>query len=216
MNWSYSSLTAFETCPRRYYHVKVAKDVQETPSEATTWGNTVHEAIDNRLRNNTPLPESMQKYEGLVNLLDNISTDYKFSERKLCINADFEPTEWFAKDAWCRGIVDAGVRYGEKVVAFDWKTGKPKKDSDQLQLFAALLLHHHPEVKEVRTCFVWLAHDQTTMAVAHRNQLPDIWNNFLPRVKRLQIALDGEKFLPRPSGLCKNYCLCVNCEFHGV
>ena len=29
MKWSYSSLKLFEQCPRKYYHLRVAKDFKE-------------------------------------------------------------------------------------------------------------------------------------------------------------------------------------------
>ena len=41
--WSYSSLTSYETCPRRYDLVRNKRVVKEPPTEATIWGNKVHD-----------------------------------------------------------------------------------------------------------------------------------------------------------------------------
>jgi hypothetical protein len=213
--WSYSSLTAFETCPRKYYHLRVAKDVVERPGEQQLWGTAVHEAIERRIKDKAPLPDGMTKHEQLVARIADAQKGEVFAETKLTINNAFAPTQWSAADAWCRGIVDAGIKYDQKIVAFDWKTGKVREDSDQLRLFSALLLHHHADVREVQTCFVWLAHDRTTTGAVTRDELPDVWNSFLPRVQRMQAAFDWQRFPPRPSGLCRKWCPVANCEFHG-
>ena len=40
--WSYSSITLFDQCPKKYYHLKVAKDVSEPESEAMRYGKDLH------------------------------------------------------------------------------------------------------------------------------------------------------------------------------
>ena len=36
--WSYSSITLFEQCPKKYYHTRVAKDFKDEDSTATIYG----------------------------------------------------------------------------------------------------------------------------------------------------------------------------------
>jgi hypothetical protein len=50
-----------------------------------------------------------------------------------------------------------------------------------------------------------------------REQLPEIWNEFLPRLSRVAAAYEDDKWLPKPSGLCKNWCPVGQslCEFCG-
>jgi hypothetical protein len=43
--WSYSKLKNFEACPKRHYHVDIAKDFKEADSEALLWGNRVHKGL---------------------------------------------------------------------------------------------------------------------------------------------------------------------------
>ena len=66
MPWSYSALTAYETCPRRYWHTRVAKDVIEPETQALTWGNAVHKALELRAKENKPLPTGMEHWEPLI------------------------------------------------------------------------------------------------------------------------------------------------------
>ena len=44
LTWSYSSLALYQQCPKKYYHLKVAKDIKEEPGEAMTFGNEIGRA----------------------------------------------------------------------------------------------------------------------------------------------------------------------------
>lgn len=203
--WSFSSLTSFETCPKQYYHKKVLKDVVEIPHEATTWGTTVHTHLENRVRNDTPLPEELAHYESLVTAITGRGGDV-LVEQELAVTSDFRPTEWTSSDAWCRGIIDLGVLTGKKGVLLDWKTGKRKPDLDQLKLFAGLAFAHYPELEEVQTGFIWLKVGKIDKKTYTRDDLPAIWQHFAPRVVRLYRAYSSATFAPKPSGLCNGWC----------
>ena len=211
--WSYSSLTKFETCPRQYYAVRVSKEVTEPPTDATLWGNAVHKALELRVAEKKPLPKTMAQWEPLVNKII-CKPGRVFTETKFALTKGYKLTTWFAKDVWVRGIVDIGIDAGKKAVVLDWKTGKPKPDSEQLKLFAAFMFHSKPYMQQVSTGFVWLAHNKITKETYTREQLPEIWQEFLPRVRRLELAYEGNKWEPRPSGLCNGWCPHKKCEFY--
>ena len=213
--WSFSALNSFETCPHRHYRTRVLKDVRDDQSEALLWGNEVHKALELRIKDDKPLPTTMEKWEPIVAKLLARKGE-SIAEQKLCLNENLSPTSWFAKDAWCRGVVDYMLVDGKKAVALDWKTGKPKDDHEQLMLFAALLFHHYPELEVIRTGYVWLAHgSKITSKEFTRADVPQIWEEFLPRVKRLQQAVDADKWPKKPSGLCRAWCPVLDCEFNG-
>ncbi len=44
--WSYSSITLFQQCPKKYYHLRVAKDIVEPETEVLLYGKRVHEAAE--------------------------------------------------------------------------------------------------------------------------------------------------------------------------
>lgn len=216
--WSYSSLTSFETCPKRYYHIKVAKDVVDTPGEAATWGSTVHKYLEDRVRDGTPLPVSVSHYEGLAAPIAN-SSGVKIVEQQMAVNKNLQPTEWMATDAWCRGIVDVGIvsTSQDRALLLDWKTGKRKPDNDQLMLFAGLAFSHYAELRVVQTGFVWLKEGKVDKQAFRREEAPVIWQKFVPRVNRMERAFNEGKFHPKPSGLCARYCPVPHyqCEFSG-
>ncbi len=212
--WSYSSLTAFETCPKRYFHTRVAKDIVEPEGDALLWGSAVHKALENRVKDGTPLPTGTTQWEPLCAKL-LASPGEIFTERQLCLDYRFQPTAWYGDDAWVRGVVDVGVLRDDEIVALDYKTGRPKPDTDQLQLFAALLFASHPEVDTIKTGYVWLKTNGMTVETYQREQLPLIWGGFLGRVKRLEGSFKDDHWPEKPSGLCRAWCPCTGCKFNG-
>jgi hypothetical protein len=114
--WSYTALTAFETCPKQFYHTRVAKDVPNPPGEAALWGQRVHKGLEDRVKDKTPLPPSLSGYEALAAKFDN-APGTVIVEQQICIDKNMQPTEWFSKTAWCRGVIDVGVINGPKAAA---------------------------------------------------------------------------------------------------
>lgn len=203
--WSYSSLTKFETCPKQFFHTKVAKDVKEPPTVHTDWGTEVHTALELRVRDKIPLPEKMLKWEPHAALFDSAPGSV-FTEKQYAFTRNLDSSDWWGEDTWCRGIVDVGVVNGRKAVAMDWKTGKPKPASDQMRLFAAFIMQEHLEVEQVSTAFIWLAHDKATKEKVTRAMLPSIWEDFIARSLRLEAAYAKDRWVPKPSGLCREWC----------
>lgn len=212
--WSYTALTGFETCPYRYYRTRVTKDVTEPQTEALRWGNEVHKALEQHAKTDAPLPTGMDQAGGIIQKLKQRPGEL-IVEQQIALDANLQPCDWFAKNTWLRGVVDFGLVGARNAVALDWKTGKMKPDSEQLKLFAALLLHAYTQVQKVVTGFVWLRDKKITKQTYTRHDLGEIWGIFMPRVKRLEQAFADDKWPKRPSGLCRNYCPVAACEHNG-
>lgn len=210
--WSFSSLTKFETCPRQYHIVRVLKRVIEPPTVHTEWGKEVHSALEYRVKDGTPLPEKMQGYEKIAMYFDGKPA---FTELQLSITRNMQPTGWFDSDCWYRGIIDVGIDYGTRAFLGDYKTGKVKKDFDQMNLFAATYMTIHPQVEVSRAAYIWLGHDTLTRKEIKREEVPVIWQDFMSRSRRLEVAYEKDKWPPKPSGLCRGWCPVgrENCEF---
>ena len=127
--WSYSSLTAFETCPKRFFITRISKQVQEPQTEATIHGNAVHKALEEYIGGKAPMPA---KYESYLPVADKVrdTPGEKLLEYKFGLTAGLQPTTFFAKDCWARGVIDVGIKQPNQVILLDWKTGKRKADHD--------------------------------------------------------------------------------------
>lgn len=215
--WSYSALTSFETCPWRYYKTKIEKSIVEPQTEATLWGNEVHKAMELRLKERKPLPEKMAQYEPIASKLEAKASECKTVgyEQKLALTRDLHETTFFAKDVWLRSILDLSMEKGTKAVIIDYKTGKKNPDSQQLQLSAAVYFATRPWIDTITNTFLWLQTGETTTEVFEREHAHKIWQEFIPRAKRLEAAVAQSTFPQRPSGLCRAWCPVHTCPHNG-
>jgi hypothetical protein len=213
MAWSWSALEAFETCPKRHFHTKVAKDVADPPGEAAEWGSRVHKVLDERIKSGTPIVGTMGAFEPYVSQLE-AAPGKLYGEQQVALTQDLKPTTWFSKTVWVRAIVDAVVDAGSKILMIDWKTGK-RKPSGQLRLSAAIGAAVYPQAERFDTAFIWFKDKRIDRQTVARPEVPGIWEEFLPRVERLEDAIRTGDFPEKPSGLCRKWCPVKQCRYHG-
>lgn len=179
--------------------------------EAALHGIKVHEALENRIANGTPLPKHLRKFESTCAFLSE-DGDVQV-EREMTLTDDLTPTDWTAPDAWLRSKLDILVVKGANALVMDWKTGKRRMDMFQLRLFAAQVFRHYPEVKRVSTSLVWLRDGIIDTEVIEREEYNSIMADILHRIKRIYDAYEEATWPARPSGLC-NYCPAKHdCEY---
>ena len=153
--WSFSSLNEFSNCPRSYQLKRVTKECKQVESEAMRHGTVQHEHCEMRVKNKTPLPESLAWMEPQFQKMEK-SGATMIPEQAIGLTKGLSPTGFFAKDVWVRGKLDLTLRYGKSSTILDYKTGKRKPDSDQLMLFAGFEFADRPHIETVKTGFVWL------------------------------------------------------------
>jgi len=211
--WSFSKLKNFETCPKRHWHIDLARDVKEEESEHLAYGDYIHKAFAKSITENIPLPIDIAHLQKWVNRYTTTPGDIKV-EQKLAIDKDLNACSWFG-NAWFRGIGDV-VKINDVVALIaDWKTGKVLEDSVQLALMAACVFAHYPNVQAVMSEFVWLKHDAYTREVFRREQMAEFWRSLWPRIEQLVNAHERQEYPPKPNGLCKRWCPVVKCPHHG-
>ena len=208
MPLSFSRLSTFEQCPAQFDYLYVSKRVQSTSNESADYGDRVHKVLE--AYGNGTLDEQTLSEEGRSTLkqwgavVDKITSrsGTKLYEHQMAVNRELKPVDWFAKDVWIRSIADVLVVDGDTAYCLDYKTGKVKENPTQLQLFAAMVMWHFPEVNTVKTSFIWLKFNQTTNAKYERRFLDALWRGMEPRFDKVQEIIDLGVFNTKPSGLC--------------
>lgn len=148
--WSFSTWSAYQTCPRQFYELRYAKNFTEPKSEKIIWGEEVHKALEDKAKEGTPVPKSMQHMEPIVQrILDAPGENH--AELELACDANLRPTGFWDEATWVRGKGDLIKVNGTKAAAFDWKTGKIKANSLQLDLMAVLTFARFPQVENLST-----------------------------------------------------------------
>jgi hypothetical protein len=213
--WSYSALTGFETCPRQHYEMRIAKAWPDPPGEAQTWGLEVHKHIENRIGMGRNLPTFLNYVEPIIQKLET-SKGVVRAEYKLALNEQFKPVEFFANDAWVRAVGDVVKIHDVNALAIDWKTGKYREGDGQMRLQSAVKFATYPHLEKIGIIYAWLQDKRTTVRTYTRDDVPAIWQEFLPRAKRMQIAIQNADFPAKPSGLCRKHCRVLSCEHNGM
>lgn len=209
--WTYSGLSGFESCPHKYYRLRVKKDVVEPPSEHATWGEAVHKAFENAVSKGEKMPFEMERFQPIADKLSALPGT-KLCETKMAINRAFNIVDWWDPAAWSRGIADLLILDGDTASVIDYKTGK-RRPTEQLQLYAGYVFAKYPEVERVDTAFVWVK-DKTMDKETHlRKDVSKIWQPFVSRAARLEEAYEKDNWPCRPSGLCNGWCPVTDCTF---
>lgn len=213
---SYSAIKQFDTCSKQYYEVRILKSFKSAETEATTYGTLVHSALEHYIRDGTPLPENLAHFGPLVEPFTRIKGDV-FCEEKLGLRADFSPCGFFDKDVWFRGVPDFMAINRETGVARvgDWKTGKSSRyaDTDQLELMAAMIMQHFPEVNKVKGALVFLIPKDVVTGEYTRDQLAGILSKWGGKANMIEKVVAKGVVSARPSGLCK-FCPVATCPHH--
>ena len=212
--WSFSGLKSFLGCGLKYYHLKVAKTYSEPPTEATLYGTEFHLACEEYVRDGKPLPGRFQYFKDTLDALI-AKPGEKVCEKKLALNADLQPCDFFAPDCWFRGIADLLILNHDKGTAFvvDYKTGKNAKYADikQLDLLAGAIFVHFPKVETINSALLYVVSQEMPRKIHHRQHLPTYMGVFDDQLDRLEAAKENGVWNANPSGLC-GWCPVETCE----
>ena len=214
-NWSYSSLKTFEQCPKKYYHLKIAKDVKDEGSEATIYGQEVHRVAEEYVRDDVPLPPQYSFMQETLDSLKSIPGE-KHCELKLGVavrDGKYVPCDFFAKDVWWRGIADLVIINGDTAFSVDYKTSKNAKyaDTKQLDLVAAAIFTHFPQVKEIKSALIFVVSNEFVNKKHDSMFRTSYIETFRPELDRLDTAIKVGVWNANSGPLC-GYCPVKTCE----
>lgn len=201
---SFSSLELFENCPLRYYKQRVSKEVRDEGGSASIYGERVHKAFEDRLKDKVPLPDYLAAHEPTCAAVESMGGILK-AENELVLTRELKPTGWWDEDAWLRSKLDVDVDLGDKTVTLDWKTGKRRPKFLQLELAALQIFLHRPDVKKISAGFVWLQDRDIDSEVYKREDYGSTLQKLQDKTKRIEDALEEGVWQAKPGPLC-NYC----------
>jgi RecB family exonuclease len=212
ITWSYSSLSLYQQCPKKYYHLKVLKDIKEPLSEAITFGNTIHKIAEQYVSNNTPIPEPFKEIEPALESIRNMEGK-KLCENKLGLTADLEPCGFFDKKVWWRGIADIIILQGDRALTIDYKTGKKSQYADlkQLEVLSLAIFKHFPEIKKVKAGLMFLFAGDFIKADYLSDNQDEAWGPWISDVGQLQSSVEHNVWNAKPNFTCRGWCPVTSC-----
>jgi hypothetical protein len=216
--WSYSSLTLFDQCPKKYYHLRVVKDIKEPESEAIMYGKDVHLAAEEYIRDGKPVPAKYSYIKPMLDKLNAIEGE-KHCELKMGIkkvDGRLAPCGFFDKDVWYRGVADLVIINKAKKEArvVDYKTGKSAKYADpkQLALMAACIFVHFPEVEVVKGGLLFVVVGDFIKARYQADNGFKIFSELDGALVAREAAYANGVFNPKQNFTCKGWCPVLDCQ----
>lgn len=213
--WSHSALKDFEGCQRRYYEIKVLKNYPFTETEATRYGNQVHEAIEFYIRDGKPIPPEYEQFKDTVDAMLKKSGRV-LVEYEMALTKELKPCNWKAKDVWVRGIADILIVDDENMTAWvgDWKTGNNKyPDRDQLVLMSLMVFAHFPHIRKVNSALLFIVKNDMVKMSMTREEVHAHWWEYRERIARLEASYANDVWNPNQTPLC-GWCPVKTCEFN--
>ncbi len=213
-SWSYSSLKTFQQCPRKYYHLKVAKDIVDRPHEAALYGSAVHTAAEVHVRDGEPIPAKFAYIAPTLEALMKIEGE-KHCEIKLGLTENLEPCEFEDPAHWWHGIVDLLIVNEATGVAHmvDYKTSKNARyaDTKQLDYMAAAVFAKFPKIKTIKSALLFVVSNEFVKKKHFAENKTDYIKSALPDLNRLKAALENGVWNPVTGPLC-GFCPVRSCE----
>lgn len=213
--WSYSSLKTFEQCAKKYYHLKVLKDVKDVGSEATIYGNEAHKAAEDYVSAGTPLPARFSYMQKTLDALLAIPGE-KHCELKLGVelsDTGYLPCEFFGEEVWWRGIADLLIINGDTGYLVDYKTSKNAKyaDTKQLDILAAAVFTRFPQLRKLKSALAFVVSNEFVKKEHTSDLSRSYFATFTPELDRLSVAEDTGVWNANSGPLCK-FCPVTTCE----
>lgn len=211
MKLSFSALSTFESCPRKYYQVNVLKAYPQEDTDATLYGKEVHLACEEYIRDGKPLGGHV-RFQPMLDKLKAMPGD-KYCELEMAINKDGQAVAFDSEERMYRGIADLVIVNGDKARCIDYKTGKagyPKPK--QLELMALMIFAKFPAVMEVSGALIFMLHDVVVKQKYERKDFETMLHYWKQKRDIIVICNETNTWNPQPSGLC-SWCPHKSCEF---
>lgn len=214
--WSFSSIKTFQQCPRKYYHLKVVRDISEPETDEMRYGTVFHEAAEHYVMNDTPLPEAFKFAKSALDGLKN-RPGRKLCEYEMGLTANLEPCGFSDPRVWWRGIADLIIIEDDVARVLDYKTGKSAKyaDAGQLELMALAVFKHFPEVAKVKAGLLFVVAKAFPKEDFSKSDEQKLWAKWLQEYGRMEVAYRSNVWNPKTSGLCKKHCPVLSCHHNG-
>ena len=211
--WSYSALKEYTNCPKQYQEIKVLKRFVKSTTEQMLYGTEVHKALEDYVREGTPLAKNYERFQPVLDALIAIEGT-KYPEHEMALGRNREPMEFGDENRWVRGIVDLLIVNGDEAHIIDYKTGSNKyPDPKQLKLMALMTFAHFPQVNRIKAGLLFVMHNSFMDEEYTRDEIDKLWNYFTPDLERLSHSYDNDSWQANPTPLC-GWCPVKDCDFY--
>ena len=179
------------------------------------YGKELHKAAEDYVGKGEPLPE---QFEFIQSTLDALMAKpgRKLVEYQMALTEDLQPTGWFDKNVWVRGVADLLIVDDDNLTAWvvDYKTGNNKyPDREQLKLMSLMVFVNFPHIREVKSALLFVVKNDMVKHSMTVDEAKAEWWKYRERVGRIAASIDADVWNPTRTPLC-GWCPVKSCEFH--
>jgi RecB family exonuclease len=198
MAFSPSKIKLYEQCPLKYKFIYIDK-LPEPPNPHASRGTMLHAELENAMKDGLPLlSENTQWLEPQIKHWKELNAE---SEMIFAVDENWQRCEMDNPKALVRGIIDLFYKDGVTATVRDFKSGKQRDYSDQVKLYATVIMCIMPEIEEVQLRIDYLDLKKTERYESvTREQLPELRAYFQDK---MDMVGKDTIFAPNPSYLCK-------------
>lgn len=200
MAWSYSRLTTYEKCPKKFKY-KIDR-VREAPSPAMERGSRIHKDAEEFLKGkHKKVPATLLAFEPELKELRKLEA---VPEEQIAVTSAWQRVEWFSPEAWLRIVIDARhlipARQSTKVI--DFKTGRMYQEHlDQLELYSLVFFRlGRGTLREVEGELWYIDHTEIVHHTFGESEVDDFEFRWRERIDPM---LKAKEYPPTPGSHCR-------------
>lgn len=215
---TYSKLTAYELCPKKYYHTYVAKDLPKEEVQHLIYGNEVHKSCELYIDQGKPLPEKYIFAKPYLDKLKALPGD-KFAEYKVGlkkVDGQLVSCDFYDPEVWFRGIIDLFVIGMGKAWIIDYKTGSNKyPDTKQLALMASCIFIRWPKIQKIHAGLLFFKAPELIKVSYEFDRRFDIFVQLNEVIRRREESYATGVFNAKRNFTCSRWCDVYSCKHNG-
>ena len=198
MAYSYSAIKQYEQCPAQYTFSRIDR-LPQPSGEAAARGTMIHTEIEAVFKGGLPLVSDHIQH--LLPMLEKWKGMNAQSEMQFSIDDKWNAVDYKNPSAWFRGVIDLYIEQDNKANVRDFKTGKDRDYTDQVETYAGVVLSTKPHIDEVSLAIDFIDLKKTReYKTIERKDLPALQEKLTDRINRLKAE---SIFSANPSGLCR-------------
>lgn len=222
MSFSYSKISLYERCPKKYYFKYIEKlQVPFEDKPVFEKGRFIHHIIEHY----PELPEFNFKFKEVedkkldyLNQINEFITKNKKAkffldqnvllhrEKEFFLNEKLEEVKT-REESIINGIIDYVGHYNDNIILVDWKTGMSQKYAslNQLKFYSLYIFNNFPSINKLKVFLFFVEQDEYIYEELTRTDYKKTEEKYL---KLIHTILDDTEYK------CKKAEDCMRCEYY--
>lgn len=212
-SWSYSRLSDWQACPlmAKFKHIDKLPQPQ---SPAMARGEQLHKLAERySTKQVDECPDQLQKIKPYLDRVRKVWDKIR-TEEQWAFTRDWQQCDWFARETYCRMVVDLSLATASTMIVVDYKTGKINPDhKNQLSLYAVGGFSRIPSLQMVKAKLWYIDHGQEILQDFSRDEYERIRSGW---INQADLMLGDEAFLPKKNKNCQWCAFKDKCSLFGL